>query len=241
MLNKDIHAAMNRKKILIVDDEKDIVSIVKYNLEEEGFAVMGAYSGGSALDMIDSDNFDLLILDIMLPGMDGYGICRKIKGQEKTKHIPIIMLTVKSGEKDIVKGLRMGADDYVTKPFSVKVLVEKVKAVLRRSASGKTGVPAGVIGRNGIEIDPEKYTVSTGSGEPSGLGLIEFNILRLFLENPGRVFSREELSGGSCSGVVSGKERSVDVHIAWLRRKLKDKGSLIETVRGIGYRFKETR
>ncbi len=232
---------MSKEKIFIVDDEKDIVKIVQYHLKKEGFEVVKAYSGGSALDIIDStDNINLIILDIMLPGMNGLEICKKLKMNDKTKNIPIIFLTVKSDEADIIKGLKMGADDYITKPFSPKILVEKVKTVLRRSKTGINKSIAEIINVGDIEIDIPKHNVKI-AGEPVNLTNLEFNILTLLAENPGKVFTRDELLKNAWGEETTTADKAVDVHITWLRQKLGLSGDLIETIRGIGYRFKDTK
>lgn len=231
---------MYNEKILIVDDEKDIVKIVQYHLKKEGFEVIKAYSGGSALDIIDStDNLNLIILDIMLPGMNGLEICKKLKMNDKTKDIPIIILTVKSDESDIIKGLKMGADDYITKPFSPKVLVEKVKTVLRRSKIDINKTLAEIIKVSDIEINIPKHNVKI-KGEPINLTNLEFNILTLLAKNPGKVFTREELLKNAWNEETTTADKAVDVHITWLRQKLGTAGDLIETIRGMGYRFKDT-
>lgn len=225
-----------KKKILIVDDEKDIVQIIRFNLERSGFEVEEAYSGGSALDKIDAEVFDLIILDIMLPGIDGYEICRRLKNSETTRHIPVIMLTVKSEERDILKGLRCGAVDYLTKPFSISILSEKIKNFFKRD---NHSVPIDKIGYNGIELDLGKFTLSVNSGAGIDLSATEFNILRLLIQNPGRVFTRSQIIEKAWKDADSWNERAVDVHIVGLRKKLSEKAELIETVRGVGYRLSE--
>lgn len=230
---------MPKEKIFIVDDEKDIVRIVQYHLKKEGFEVGKAYSGGEALDAIDSaDNPALIILDIMLPGINGLEICKKLKSCDRTKDIPVIMLTVKADEADIIRGLKAGADDYITKPFSPKVLVEKVKTILKRSKRDMGENSAEIITAGGIEIDVPKHNVKI-RGKLVNLTALEFNILTLLVRNPGKVFSREELLKNAWSGDTTAADKTVDVHITWLRHKLDKSGDLIETIRGVGYRFRD--
>lgn len=231
---------MSKEKIFVIDDEKDIIKIVQYHLRKEGFEVIKAYSGGSALDIIDStNNLNLVILDIMLPGMNGWEICKKLKMNDKTKDIPIIILTVKSDEADIIKGLKMGADDYIIKPFSPKILVEKVKTVLRRSKTDFNKNFAEIIKVGDIEINIPKHNAKI-KGEFVNLTNLEFNILTLLAENPGKVFTREELLKNAWNEETTTAGKAVDVHITWLRQKLGLSGYLIETIRGIGYRLKDT-
>jgi len=231
---------MSREKILIIDDEKDIVRIIQYHLRQEGFRVIKAHSGGAALDIIGStDGICLIILDLMLPGIDGLEICKKLKSTEKTKSIPVVMLTVKSEEADIIKGLKTGADDYITKPFSPKVLVERVKTILKRVNSGAERNDPEIIRADYIEIDIPRHNVKIKDKSIS-LTEIEFNILVLLARDPGRVFSREELLRNAWKGETETADKAVDVHITWLRQKLGSAGDLIETVRGIGYRLKDT-
>jgi len=231
---------MGKENILVIDDEKDIVRIIQYHLKREGFRVIKAHSGGAALDIIDSANdIGLIILDLMLPGINGLEICKKLKSNEKTKFIPIIMLTVKSDESDVIKGLKAGADDYITKPFSPKILVERVKTVLkRRGASAKKDVPD-IIRAGTLEIDINKHSVKI-KDKPLNLTAIEFNILASLARDPGMVFSREDILKAAWSGGTDTADKTVDVHIAWLRQKLGSAGEIIETVRGIGYRLRET-
>ena len=231
---------MANEKILIVDDEKDIVRIIQYHLKQENFRVIKAHSGGEALDVIDSTGgIGLIILDIMLPGINGLEICRKLKSSEKTKNIPVIMLTVKSEEADIIKGLRTGADDYITKPFSPKILVERVKTVLKRAPGGLNTADE-IINAGEIEIDIPKHTVKIGK-KTVDLTAIEFNILLLLAKDPGRVVSREEFLKNAWGRETGTADKAVDVHITWLRQKLAGAGRLIETVRGMGYRLKENK
>ena len=222
-------------KILVVDDEKDIVDLVAYNLEKEGFSVIRAYDGEKALDLAKTQSPDLVILDLMLPQIDGREVCRILR---RESDVPIIMLTALSEEIDQVTGLEIGADDYITKPFSVRTLVARVRALLRRTR-GDVKAPL-IIRTGGLEIDTEKYTV-TYNGAPIKLTPNEFKLLHLLASRPGQTLTREQLLD-DLHGAASSIDRSVDSHIKNLRKKLEAASgeSMIETVYGIGYRFNET-
>lgn len=226
---------MAKAKILIVEDEKNIVEAVKYNLDKAGFRTVVAYDGPKAVELARQEAPDLILLDWMLPEMDGLTVCRVLKQEEKTKHIPIIMLTVKSEERDKVLGLETGADDYVTKPFSPRELVARVKAMLRRS-----GLPsmAETFELGELRVDWGKHVVSV-KGKPVELTSKEFELLRALIDAKGRVLSRETLLND-----VWGYERSldietrtVDLHVSQLRKKLKHMADRILTVKNAGYRF----
>ena len=226
---------MAKAKILIVDDEKNILEAVKYNLEKEGWAVSTAADGAKGLDAARAQLPDLILLDWMLPEMTGLEVCRTLKQDAKTRHIPIIMLTVKSDETDKVLGLEMGADDYVTKPFSPRELVARIKAVLRRRADAE---PPEVFQLEELCIDWGKHLV-TLKGKPVELTPKEFELLKTMLEANGRVLSREILLER-----VWGYERSleietrtVDLHVSQLRRKLKPVAERLVTLKNVGYRF----
>ncbi len=229
-----------KKKILVVDDEADIVELVSYNLKKEGFAVDSAYNGEEALRCVKSDTYDLLMIDLMLPGIQGMELCRIIRGDAGTAHVPIIILTAKGSEVDKILGLEMGADDYVTKPFSPRELVARVKAVLRRSLPVKKEEQhaAGKILRiNGLEIDRERYTVSL-EGKPVKLSATEFKLLLYLAERKGKVFSREKLLDAIWREESFVEPRTVDVHIRRLRAQIEKDPSnprYIKTLRGIGY------
>lgn len=229
---------MPRERVIVVDDENDILELVTHHLAREGCRVTGVTSGEAALRAIRSELPDLVVLDLMLPGVDGLEICRLLKRDAKTQHIPIVMLTAKGEEADVVAGLELGADDYVTKPFSPRVLVARVRAVLRRRTrepvSGTAPIRAG-----DLIIDPGRHEVSVG-GELVALTLTEFRILHFLARRPGWVFTRYQIVEGAQGEDVVVTDRSVDVHIVALRRKLGPCADLIETVRGVGYRFKDT-
>ncbi|MFH1115287.1 MAG: response regulator transcription factor [Pseudomonadota bacterium] len=228
---------MKKKKILVVDDEEDILELVKYNLEKDGYRVTCVTTGEQALEIIRSDTPDAIVLDLMLPGQDGLDVCRKLKGAPETSTVPILMLTAKGEDADIVTGLELGADDYVTKPFSPRVLLARIRAVLRRR--NKEGEDENsVISIGELTIDPARHEVRV-QGEPTVLTATEFRILQYLARRPGWVFSRDQIISAVKGEDYPVTERSVDVQIVSLRKKLGDSGSLIETVRGVGYRFRE--
>ena len=227
---------MPREKILIVDDEKDIVELVEYNLKKEGYRTISAYTGEKALDLVKREMPDLIVLDLMLPGIDGLEVCRMLKKDSHTSRIPVIMLTAKGEETDIVVGLELGADDYVTKPFGVRQLIARVKTVLRRASAAIQ--EKDLIKINDLAIDSAKYE-ATLKGKLLALTSTEFKLLRYLAENPGRVFTRDQLLNGVWGDETFIVDRAVDVHIRRLRKKLGKASDLIVTVRSIGYKFRE--
>ncbi|MBI3377818.1 MAG: response regulator [Nitrospirae bacterium] len=225
------------KKILIVDDEKDIVELIAYNLKKEGFVTDSAPDGETALAKIKKGNYDLVILDLMLPGLQGVELCRIIRNDIQMASLPVIMLTAKGEEVDRVLGLEMGADDYITKPFSPRELVARVNAVLRRAkerpASGR------IIKEGGLVIDKDAYAV-TRKGIPIKLSATEFRLLLYLVERKGRVFNREQLLNAVWSDEAFVEPRTVDVHIRRLRAQIEENPSspsYIKTMRGAGYFF----
>jgi len=223
------------KRILVIDDEPDIVSLVSYNLKKEGFAVTAVHEGGEALDMVKKKDFDLLLLDLMLPGIHGMEICRILRAGPKTKNIPIIMLTAKSDEADRVRGLETGADDYMTKPFSPQELIARVKAVLRRSGDSRKQEEVVTIGS--MVINKDTFSV-VKKNKHIELSATEFRLLLYLAERKGRVFSREQLLGSVWKDETFSEPRTVDVHIRRLRSQIEDNPSqpdIIKTRRGIGY------
>ncbi len=230
---------MPNKTILVVEDEQDIQQLVTYHLIRENYSVVCADTGEDALEKFEQEDVDLVVLDLMLPGISGIQVCRTIKKSEKGKNIPVIMLTALSEEEDVVDGLEKGADDYITKPFSPKVLVARVKAHLRRNElmgeamvfKEKVSLPFGLVIDNGLH---QVYI----NDEPLDLTVSEFKVLRFFAARPGRVFSRQQIIEAIRGQGYEVTSRAVDVLIHGLRRKLGPAGTLIETVRGIGYRFK---
>ncbi len=220
------------KNILIVDDEPDIRAILRYNLEKEGFAITEAVDGNDALDKLSKD-LDLAILDIMMPGKDGYDVCRKIREQGNT--LPIVFLTAMDREFDEVKGLEVGADDYVRKPFSPKMLIARINAIFRRIDqinSKGTGISFGE-----LEINTSTY-IAQLDGEELHLPRKEFELLTFFMSQPNIIFNREELLGRIWEEDVFVVDRTIDVHINRIRSKLGPYKNWIETVKGIGYRFR---
>jgi DNA-binding response OmpR family regulator len=227
---------MAKGTILVIDDEKDLIELVSYNLKKEGFAVKGELDGEAGLAKAKTDLPDLVLVDLMMPGIDGLEVCRRLRSDTRTAAIPIIMLTAKSAESDRVVGLELGADDYVTKPFSPRELAARVKAVLRRT-SPQTA-PSTVIRRGELTIDLTRREVSCGK-DSIALTASEFRLLHFLAIHPGQVFSRSELIDGAMGREISIVDRTIDVHVTGLRRKLGNCGERIETVRGFGYRFRE--
>lgn len=225
---------MVKERILVVDDERDIIELIKYNLELEGFRVIPSYNGEDALRLAKREPPDLLILDLMLPGMDGLEVCRVLKNDSLTNHIPIIMLTAKTKEPDIVVGLEMGADDYIAKPFSMRELVARVKAVLRRGP--KSGDLKGKLVMGNLIVDSSNYQ-ATWRGNPLDLTPTEFKLFFFLIQRQGRVMTRQQILDGVLGDEAFVTDRTVDVHIRRLRMKLEEASSCIITRRGIGYMF----
>lgn len=228
---------MKKPSVLVVDDEADLVELVLYNLAKEGFAVESASEGGEALSKIRTQEYDLIILDLMLPGIQGIELCRIIRKDPKTARLPIIMLTAKGEEVDKILGLEMGADDYMTKPFSPRELVARVKAVLRRSY--ERPVEERVLKVGNLTVDKERYVVSI-NGRPVKLSSTEFKLLLYLAERRGKVFSREQLLDAVWSDDAFVEPRTVDVHIRRLRSQIENDPSnplYIKTLRGVGYFF----
>ncbi len=223
------------RRLLVVEDEQDLQELLRYNLSRDGFAVTCTDSGETALHMVQQDAPDMILLDLMLPGMDGLEVCRNIKTNQATTHVPIVMLTAKGEEADVVIGLEMGADDYVTKPFSPRVLAARIKAVLRRPAvESKDAAPVIQVGP--IRILPDRHEVQV-DGRTVDLTATEFRLLQLLARKPGRVFTRQQIIDALHDGFAAVTDRSVDVQIVSLRRKLAEAEKLIQTVRGVGYRL----
>lgn len=227
---------MHKNKILLIEDEEDIAALIKLQAEMSGFKLLVEVDGVNGLRATKREKPDLIVLDLMLPGMNGLDVCRKIKGDPELRDIPIIMLSAKSEEIDIILGLELGADDYVTKPFSPKVLFSRVKAVLRRATSNKTTKDSYAFGHFQVEV--EGYRVIK-NGKLIPLTYSEFGILRRLLINRGKVMTRNQLLDEVKNDEGFIVDRNIDVHVAALRRKLGPKFDWIETVRGVGYRFKE--
>jgi two-component system alkaline phosphatase synthesis response regulator PhoP len=228
---------MAKQKILAVDDEEDILELLRFNLTKEGFAVACAASGEEALKSALSQRPDLILLDLLLPGMDGLEVARRLKKDASTKEIPIIMVTAKGEEADIVTGLEVGAEDYITKPFSRKVLIARVRAVLRRKASAPADDQE-VVSVHDLTIHPGRREVLV-KGRSVALTFTEFGILNFLARRPGWVFTRSQIVDAVKGDEYFVTDRAVDVQIVGLRKKLGSAAKVIETVRGVGYRFKE--
>ncbi len=226
---------MAKENILIVEDDADIVEMIGYNLKKEGYRVASVLDGERAVYSAKRDKPDLIILDLMLPGMDGLEVCRALRKNELTAHIPIIMLTAKSQEADKVVGLELGADDYMTKPFSPRELIARIKAVLRR---GDAPLAKKIVKAGDIVIDSLKYKV-TVSGKAISLTATEFKLLEFMARSPGIVLSRDKILDNVFGYEASIYDRTVDAHMKSLRKKLGKARNYIETIRGAGYSFKE--
>ena len=226
---------MAGEKILVVDDEEDLLKLLRYNLENNGYQVECVMTGEEALEKVRSYTPDLIILDLMLPGIDGLDTCRILKNDSRTSTIPVIMLTARGEESDIVIGLELGAEDYVTKPFSPRVLSARIKAVIRR---GRDLEKADVISKHDIALNIPARDVRV-AGEPADLTATEFDILLLLMKRTGWVFTRNQIINTVKGDDYPVTDRSIDVQIVGLRKKLGAHGKYIETVRGVGYRFKE--
>lgn len=220
--------------ILVIEDEESIADVILYNLRKEGYTVHWERDGREGLTRVQSLLPDLCILDLMLPGIDGLQICRVLKADARTRHIPVMMLTARGAETDEIVGFNMGADDYVTKPFRMQPLLHRIRALLRRTEAAESGKI--VLSQQGIEINRDNH-VATYNGVRMDLTPTEFRMLWTLMSQPGRPFSRNELMETSRGEDANSLERTIDVHVRSLRRKLGDNPDLIETVRGIGYRF----
>jgi two-component system phosphate regulon response regulator PhoB len=228
---------MEREHILVIEDEESILELITYNLRKDGFEVTGVMSGEEGIEEALEQVPDLILLDIMLPGLNGLEVCKKLKSNNKTQHIPVIILTAKGEETDIVAGLEMGSDDYVVKPFSPKILIARIKAVLRRTPISAVNEEAPVA-IHGLSIHPGRHEVVM-DGKPIELTYTEFKVLHFLAGRPGWVFTRYQIVENVRGDNYPVTDRSVDVLIVGLRKKLGSYGHYIETVRGVGYRFKE--
>ena len=228
---------MAKERILVVDDEEDILELVRFHLTREGYQLTLAATGEDALKKAKHETFDLIVLDLMLPGLDGLEVAKALKADARTKSVPIVMLTAKGEDADVVSGLEIGADDYITKPFSPRVLTARVKAVLRRRSRAAQD-DTKVITIHELEIHPGRRTVLAG-GKALELTFTEFQLLCVLTRRPGWVFTRSQIVDAVRGSDYPVTDRSVDVQVVGLRKKLGAYGSYIETVRGVGYRFKE--
>jgi two-component system phosphate regulon response regulator PhoB len=226
---------MPKPLVLVIDDEKDILKLLQYNLEKEGYQTLAAKTGEEGLELAKSKKPSLIVLDLMLPGLDGLEVCKLLKNDPATKSTPVIMLTAKSSEVDQVVGLELGAVDYIAKPFSVKIFLARVKNALRQKAPA-AAEPSSVIRAGDVTLDRERMLV-TVAGKPVSLTKMEFNILAFLMQNKGKVFSRDRLLDGAWGSETYVIDRTVDVHVRSIRQKLGAQRNTIETVRGSGYRF----
>ena len=227
---------MSKGVVLVIDDEADLIELVRYNLEKEGFTVVSAGDGESGLALAASKKPDVVVIDLMLPGMDGLEVCRLLRAGGGTSRIPIIILTAKASESDRVVGLELGADDYVTKPFSPRELIARIKALIRRSSGFRH--QAAVIRRGRLTIDPASHDVFCGDRGVE-LTATEYRLLHFLASHPGYVYSRSAIIDGALGRDVNVLERTIDVHVMALRKKLGKCGEWVETIRGFGYRFRE--
>jgi len=223
--------------ILVVDDEEDLLELVRFNLAKEGYAVTCVTSGEEAIRAVRRDAPDLVVLDLMLPGCDGLEVCRRLKADPRTRETPIVMLTAKGEERDIVVGLERGADDYITKPFSPRVLSARIKALLRRRESERAADQEAVVEVHELVIHPGRHEVLL-AGRALDLTFTEFALLHFLARRPGWAFTRTQIVDAVKGEDYPVTERSVDVQVAGLRKKLGDHASYVETVRGVGYRFR---
>ncbi len=227
---------MANERVLIVDDEEDVLELMRYHLDKSGYKIETAASGEEALTVARKILPDIIVLDLMLPGIDGFEVCRNLKNDLKTERIPIIMLTAKGEETDVVSGLELGADDYVTKPFSPKVLMARIRRILHRMVSRDLDRPP--IKARDLTIDPGRREVLI-KGKRVNLSYTEFNILYILAKRPGLVFTRYQIIDAIHGNDYLVTDRAIDVQIVSLRKKLASCGNYIETVRGVGYRFKD--
>ena len=228
---------MSKATILVIEDEEDILELIKYNLSKEGFQVIGKTTGEDGIEHAEAKIPDLVVLDLMLPGLDGLEVCKYLKRDAKTQQVPIIMLTAKGEEADVVAGLELGADDYITKPFSPRVLLARIRAVLRRRSAAEVDEDS-MIKIHELVIHPGRHEVLM-NGKPLVLTLTEFMLLHLLARRPGWVFTRYQIVDQLHGENYPVTDRSVDVQVVGLRKKLGKAGKYIETVRGVGYRFME--
>jgi len=229
---------MPAQKIVVIEDEPDILEVIEYNLTREGFRIITAASGDAGYKAVLREAPELVLLDLLLPGLDGIEVCRKLKLEPMTRHIPIIMVSAKGEESDVVLGLGVGADDYVTKPFRPKELLARVRAVLRRGTLKDDQSKADRVIRDGLVIDAARHEVKV-DGEPVTLTATEFRLLHLLASHPGRVFTRDQLITRVIGGGAAVIDRNIDVHVRAIRKKLDRRSYLLGTVRGVGYRFQD--
>lgn len=230
---------MKRQKVVVIEDEPDIYEVIEYNLEREGYRVCGASDGEQGLSLVRREAPDVVLLDLMLPGLDGLEVCRQLKADSVTRSLPIIMVTAKGEESDVVLGLGLGADDYLTKPFSPKVLIARIQAVLRRPPVKDDQQGKSRLVRDGVVIDSDRHEVRVDA-EPVSFTATEFRLLHFLASHQGRVFTRDHLLSRVIGEDAIVIDRNIDVHIRSIRKKLGEHRDLIETVRGVGYRFRDS-
>jgi two-component system phosphate regulon response regulator PhoB len=236
-----VPSGVSRGRILLVEDEDDLREMLVYNLSKQGYTMRSAARGEDALAMVRKQPPDLILLDLMLPGIDGLELCRTLKGDSHYSHIPVVMLTAKGEETDVVVGLEMGADDYIPKPFSISVLAARVRAVIRRRQLAKQESEQGSarkIELDRLKIDPERHEVRMDNKRVD-LSATEFRLLHMLARRPGRVYTRQQIIDSLHDGFAAVTDRSVDVQIVMLRRKLGPLSDRIQTVRGVGYRYSD--
>ncbi len=229
---------MQKETILIVDDEEDIIELIKFNLKNEGYSILTAMTGEQAIKIAKKSTPDLIVLDLMLPGMDGLEVTDYLKNFEITRNIPIVMVTAKGDESDVVTGLELGATDYISKPFSPKVMVARIRAILRRRRKKSMDIHGEIKKEGDIIIDRARHMVFI-KDKPVDLTLSEFELLAFLAGKKGWVFTRDQIVNAVHGENYAVTERSIDVLVAGLRKKLKNQAFVIETVRGVGYRFKD--
>lgn len=234
------YAAMHQRKVLVVEDEQSILELISYNLAREGYKVLRAMNGDDGLKLAQQEVPDAVLLDVMLPGTDGVEVCRQLKSNPSLRDIPVLMVTARGEESDIVLGLTIGADDYIPKPFSPRELVARVKAAMRRGPLRESQAAQTTLVRGRLTIDTGRHEVTIDGGKLQ-LTPSEFRLLYKLAAEPGRVYEREELLDAIGGGSTYVIERNVDAHVKSIRKKLGRERDMIETVRGVGYRFKDER
>ena len=238
MILEKRQTVLKTEKIVVIEDETDILEVIAYNLKREGYEVITSTSGEDGLEKIEKSKPNLVVLDLMLPEVDGIELCRKLKSDPVTQAIPVIMVTAKGEESDVVLGLGVGADDYVTKPFSPRELTARVKAVLRRTKSRGEVDGRERVAFEGVVIDPQRHEVKVDD-ESVILTATEFRLLHFLASHPGRVFTRDHLLTRVIGEDAIVIDRNIDVHVRAIRKKLGNHRDLVETIRGVGYRFKD--
>lgn len=228
---------MPREHILVIEDDTDICELIRFNLAREGYRISTALSGELGLKLAKQEPPSLVLLDLMLPQIDGLTVCKLLKSESRTQQVPVVILTAKGDETDVVTGLEVGADDYIVKPFSSKVLIARIRTLLRRKSQNREGDKPPLNVQN-LVINPGRHEVLV-DGQPAILTLSEFQILYLLARRPGWVFTRDQILNETRGDEAYVTDRAIDVQIVGLRRKLGENGALIETVRGVGYRFRE--